>query len=87
MGQNACPLNLTHIGMQKSMFLGCDVGALQRDLSLVDACAVCMPRAQSDSSYPDQAERAETRRTWLPHLAHQPKRWFEAALGLALHVA
>ncbi len=34
--------------------------------------------------YPDQSRRAQTGRTRLPHVAHQLKRGFEAALGLAL---
>ena len=34
--------------------------------------------------YPDQAGRAQTGSTWLPHVADQLKRGFEAALGLAL---
>ena len=34
--------------------------------------------------YPDQSGRAQTGRTRLLHVAHQLKRGFEAALGLAL---
>ena len=34
--------------------------------------------------YPDQAGRAQTGSTWLPRVADQLKRGFEAALGLAL---
>jgi hypothetical protein len=37
-----------------------------------------------DPLYPDQPGRAETGRTRLPHVAHQLKRGFEAALRLAL---
>jgi len=36
--------------MQKSVFRGCDVDALQRNLSLLDACAVGAQRGQSNSS-------------------------------------
>ena len=35
---------------QKSMFRGCDVGAMRRNLSLLDACAAGAQRAESDSS-------------------------------------
>ncbi len=37
---------------QKSMFRECDVGALQRNLSLLDACTVGALRARGDSSLP-----------------------------------
>jgi hypothetical protein len=42
-------------GRTKSVFRGRDVGALQRNLGLLDACAV----AQWDSSEPGYAERAQ----------------------------
>jgi len=60
-----------HIG-QKSVFKGREVGALQRNLSLLDA------------PYHDQSGRAETGRTQLPHAAHRLKRRFEAVMGLTL---
>ena len=69
----------THLGRR-----ACDVGALQRNLGLLDGCAVGAQRAQLDSCVPGQARRAETGRTPLPRVACRLKRGFETALGLAL---
>ena len=54
------------------------------NLSLLDVCAVGAPRAQSDSALLRLGGWAETGRTRLPHVAHQVKREFEAALELTL---
>jgi len=69
---------------QKSVFRGCDVDALQRNLSLLDACAVGTQRAKGFLFTPTSRDGLRPGRTRLPHIAHQLKRGFEPPLRLAL---